>query len=147
MKSIGITGSRFISELYYLQTRSQLWDILSQKDLCVHVGDASGIDWQTRQIAAELGVYQIIYQSEPRTKWALHQRSRRLVDALASTNGILYAFPNRPCPDGISVSRWMGSGTWGTMLYAKSLHVPIQIYPQGGFNLPDWLYNDQLSLI
>ena len=88
-----------------------------------HVGCASGVDAIARQTCDSEKL--TIYRAQSRDPWELQARSRRMVDACES--GTLYAFPNKNCPQGLTLKSWKGSGTWGTVFYAHSKGFKIEL--------------------
>jgi hypothetical protein len=75
-----------------------------------------------------------------------------MVEAIAACGGTLYAWINKPCPDGVKpCKKWMsakGSGTWGTIALAVGLGVPVVVHTlETQIALPDWLDQKQLTLL
>lgn len=150
MMQNGFSGARSLTQEQEKRLREILLKIpvISDSDVW-HVGDAEGVDRLVRQVARDRGVVLRVYESETRQPWALQQRSKRMVDAIAQEMGQLMAYPSKPCPEGLSPQRcesWQGSGTWGTIAYAKrrSLLVHVQILID--VPLPEWLKSHQISL-
>lgn len=115
-----------------------------------HVGDASGADAVVRDMV-ERGK-RTVYETEGKQPWQLAQRSKRMVDECAKLgNAKLIAYPNKPCPEGVKPSKnfkGCGSGTWGTIAYAKHLGLEIELHwLRPGLTEPDWLKQTQLSLL
>jgi len=79
--------------------------------------------------------------------WHFAERSQRMVDAVGA-GGVLYAFPNKPCPPRCTPNQPFsghGSGTWGTIAYAKKKGLEIELHPlSADAQTPNWLR--QLSL-
>jgi hypothetical protein len=110
------------------------------------VGDATGIDAMARSTIEPDQLRE--HNSAGFEVWQLQQRSKRMVDALAADKGTLHAWVNKPCPAGLTVASWQGSGTWGTVRYAVSKGVPVVIHwlIEDG-NLPEWMSQKQLNLL
>jgi hypothetical protein len=146
MHVVGITGTRKLTESEAAKATRELRSLLD-KTTKLHVGDAAGIDALACK-CANAGMKVELHKTEGRKPYQLQQRSKRMVDALAKENGILHAFPNKPCPAGVTVNSWAGSGTWGTVRYAIAKGVPIELHwlieP---CQLPDWMMEKQLTLI
>jgi hypothetical protein len=146
MHVVGITGTRKLTESEAAKAARELRSLLD-KATKLHVGDATGIDALAVR-CANAGTEVELHKTEGRKPYQLQQRSKRMVDALAKENGILHAFPNKPCPGGVTVNSWAGSGTWGTVRYAIAKGVPVELHwlieP---CELPDWMMEKQLTLI
>ncbi len=146
MKVVGVTGTRKLTESQTEKAMTELRELLD-KATKLHVGDATGIDTLARK-CANTAIEVELHETEGRKPYQLQQRSKRMVDALAKENGILHAFSNKPCPGGVTVNSWAGSGTWGTVRYAIAKGVPVELHwlieP---CQLPDWLTEKQLTLI
>jgi hypothetical protein len=146
MHVIGVTGSRQLTESQAARAVKELSALLDKASK-LHVGDASGIDALAYKCASA-GIKVELHETEGRKPYQLQQRSKRMVDALKSDNGTLFAFVNKPCPTGVTVNSWAGSGTWGTVRYAIALGVPVELHwlieP---CELPDWMMEKQLTLI
>lgn len=127
------------------------------------VGDADGLDSFVRRahpyfkdhadvgdIAGDL----TIFHTEGNQPYHFASRSKKMIEALINDpDPWLYAFPNKPCPDGCRPSKnpsGKGSGTWLTIAYAKYHNIPIYLFPLSKFKNPHWLDEDkkhtQLSL-
>jgi hypothetical protein len=78
-----------------------------------------------------------VYRVEGKERWHYQARSKRLVEALRELGGTLYAYPNKPKPAGLTPNNWQGSGTWGTIAYAQSRGVQVQITPLPGLELEE----------
>ncbi len=146
MQVVGVTGTRKLTERQMEQAIKKLRSLLD-KATKLHVGDATGIDALARK-CANAGVEIELHKTEGRKPYQLQQRSKRMVDALAKENGTLHAFTNKPCPLGVTVNSWAGSGTWGTVRYAIAKGVPVELHwlieP---CDLPDWMVEKQLTLV
>jgi hypothetical protein len=146
MHVIGVTGSRQLTESQAARAVKELSALLD-KATKLHVGDATGIDALAYR-CANAAIEVELHETEGRKPYQLQQRSKHMVDALAKENGILHAFPNKPCPAGVTVNSWVGSGTWGTVRYAIAKGVPVELHwlieP---CDLPDWMLEKQLTLI
>ncbi|MBE9039378.1 hypothetical protein IQ235_01025 [Oscillatoriales cyanobacterium LEGE 11467] len=113
-----------------------------------HIGDAEGVDSFMRRAANYYQMAATIHRVDGGEKWQFAQRSKRMVDAIAP-GGILVAFPDKSCPSDCVPSdpfSGHGSGTWGTIAYAKSKLFQIEIYPLRSIDIPDWFFETQLSL-
>jgi hypothetical protein len=146
MSVVGVTGTRKLTESQIRQATRKLSALLD-KATKLHVGDATGIDALARR-CANAAIEVELHETEGRKPYQLQQRSKRMVDAIVKEKGILHAFVNKPCPNGVTVNSWAGSGTWGTVRYAIALGVPVEqhwlIEP---CDLPDWMLEKQLTLI
>ncbi len=147
MSVIGVTGARKLTESQVKQALRELRELLD-KATKLHVGDATGIDALARR-CANTAIEVELHETEGRKPYQLQQRSKHMVDALAKENGImLHAFVNKPCPGGVTVNSWVGSGTWGTVRYAIAKGVPVELHwlieP---CQLPDWMTEKQLTLV
>lgn len=114
-----------------------------------HVGDAPGADAVVRDMV-ERGKRRV-YETEGKKPWQLAQRSKLMVDECAKLgNAKLIAYPNKPCPEGVKPTKnfsGKGSGTWGTIAYAKYLGVEIELHwLEPGLTKPDWMKTEQLTL-
>ena len=107
------------------------------------VGCAPGLDAIARELAPKSFV---LFEAQGTQAYHYQQRSKNMIDALADAGGTLHAFPNKPCPQGLTLDSWKGSGTWGTILYAHSQGCPIQLHPLVSLDSPEWLYQAQLTL-
>jgi hypothetical protein len=138
MKYVGVTGARRLGDRQLEIVRRELLPVLVPGKTYLLVGDATGVDEKVRSLARWVGIpagHTTVYAVEgKRVAWKLQQRSKQLVDGLAFAletgyPAELHAFPNKPCPDGITKDSWKGSGTWGTIVYARSRGVPVIIHP------------------
>jgi hypothetical protein len=146
MHVVGITGTRKLTESEAAKAAREL-RLLLDKATKLHVGDAAGIDALAHRCAST-GIEVELHKTEGRKPYQLQQRSKRMVDALAKENGMLHAFVNKPCPAGLTVTSWAGSGTWGTVRYAIAKGVPVELHWLiDPCKLPDWLTEKQLTLI
>jgi len=69
------------------------------------------------------------------------------VDAIAGAGGTLHAWVNKPCPEELTVNSWKGSGTWGTVRYAHSKGVRVELHwLTDQTHTPEWMSQEQLSL-
>lgn len=116
-----------------------------------HVGDAFGVDLVVADYLLCRGERLEKYHAEGRQPWQLAARSRRMVDGCWERgNAKLIAFPNKPCPDGVKPQktfRGRGSGTWGTIAYAKYLGLEVELVWLTPGLEPDWMKQEQLVLI
>lgn len=116
-----------------------------------HVGDAAGVDTVVRCYLESLRLPVKLYRTEGKQPWQLAQRSKAMVDGCAKLgNAKLIAYPNKPCPVGVKPGKTFsgkGSGTWGTIAYAKHLGLEIELHwLEPGLSEPDWMRQEQLSL-
>ncbi|NBD32804.1 MAG: hypothetical protein GVY17_07540 [Cyanobacteria bacterium] len=115
-----------------------------------HIGDATGADATATTQAQQQGDTVTTYYADKglaRAGYAV--RSMRMIDgAIAQGAKKLLAFPNKPCPAECTPKKPFnghGSGTWGTIAYAKKKGLEVEIYPLSPTaKTPDWL--GQLSL-
>jgi hypothetical protein len=140
MQTLAFTGTRIFTPEQTAQAQSV---ILSLPRCLWLVGCAGGLDALVRQHAPKPYV---LFEAVSRQPWELQARSKRMVDALAAAGGTLHAFPNKPCPQGLTLNRWCGSGTWGTVFYAHSQGCPVELHPLAPIDLPGWLDQEQLSI-
>jgi len=145
MRAIGVTGARKLTPEKTAQAHYELWKVWHQNEgASWHIGDAEGIDKLARKTIDPEQLRE--YNSEGWEVWQLQQRSKRLVDGLAIAKGMLHAWVNKPCPEGLTVTSWQGSGTWGTVCYAISKGVPVVIHwliEEAA--TPEWMSQRQLS--
>jgi hypothetical protein len=113
---IGVTGSRKLTAIQQEKATLELMCLLTP-GMALHAGDAKGLDALARDLAANCRLYR--YDAEGWKPWQLQKRSRAMVDALVVAGGTLHAWPNKACPVRLTVTSWKGSGTWGTVRYAK----------------------------
>jgi hypothetical protein len=113
---IGVTGPRRLAPSQKMQVMEDLMQLLTP-NATLHAGDARGLDALARELAENCRLYR--YNAEGWKPWQLQKRSRAMVDALVVVDGTLHAWPNKACPEGVTVTSWKGSGTWGTVRYAK----------------------------
>lgn len=139
MQTLAFTGPRFLSPDQRNQTTKTLLG-LSREGTWL-VGCAAGLDALVRELAPN----SVLFQAPNRKPWELQRRSKQMIDALAARSGILHAFPNKPCPKGLTLDSWCGSGTWGTILYAHRKGCWVELHPLIEMELPDWLEQEQLS--
>lgn len=144
--NIAFTGARKIAE------RTFIWHSLldvPDRGCRWHVGDAAGVDAVVREFAAAMSVQLTVHRVEVRQRWGFAERSQRMIDVL-SVGDRLIAFPNKPCPDGCNPQHPFsghGSGTWGTIAYARKKGIQIEILWLGAEHpLPQWLAVKQLEL-
>lgn len=148
MVVIAVTGPRKLSATEQAWAREQLTQLLADATR-LHVGDAAGLDALAAEVAAVLEVPTTMHHSQGRQGWQLAKRSRAMVDALAKDGGTLVSWPNKPCPEGLTVASWKGSGTWGTTRYAVSKGLTVELKPLVGVVPPGWLAlpAEQLALL
>jgi hypothetical protein len=141
MEVIGVTGARKLTALEMEQARYELWE-LDRKTTHWHIGDADGLDALARQ-TAQNGT-QTDHNTEGNQRWQLAARSTAMIKAIASANGTLHAWANKPAPVGLKPCKsWknaQGSGTWGTVALAVGLGVKVELHWLGQERVkPDWL--------
>lgn len=151
-KVIGVTGPRghALEAGEVVAVLADLAAVMAGADL-LHVGCASGVDALACQAAVKAGADVVMWRAEdegPRMPHAakLQARSKRMVRALAAAGGVLVAYPNKPCPGGVTVASWQGSGTWGTVRYAVALGCEVVVVPLAAMELPEWLTQKQGAL-
>jgi hypothetical protein len=148
MKTIAVTGPRKLTNYQASYVSAELWPLLQNSALLV--GCAAGVDELARELgdmAASCTIFEAAGESPKMPAAAkLQARSKRMVRALAAAGGVLVAFPNKPCPDGVTVASWQGSGTWGTVRYAVALGCEVELHPLVKMQLPDWLAQKQGAL-
>ena len=145
---IGVTGPRRLTRTQE-QVLKKLLPRLLGRATELHVGDATGVDALVLELGEKAGVGLHQYFAGGDQPWMLQARSKRMVDNLADRGGILYAFPNKPCPVGLHPQKctsWLGSGTWGTVCYAASKGVRVELHPLTEDAKADWMEVKQLSL-
>lgn len=146
---IGISGARSITSMQKAQLLQCLENIPRSESIVWHVGDANGVDQAARNWARQNDLNVTIHHAISREPWALQQRSKQLVDALALELGELYAFPAKECPIELTPQRcqsWKGAGTWGTVAYAISRSVRVHVMPLADVALPVWCLQYQPQL-
>lgn len=158
---IAFTGSRQLT----LEQERKIY-----RDLCYfitihnahwHVGDAPGLDNFITRAADYFNKPLTVYEVKGTEKWHFAERSQRMVDSISNLpSPWLYAFPNKLCPENCnpkSPFSGHGSGTWGTIAYAKKKGIQIYFFPlfktkYGDRSwLPSWMKSEpeelqQLSL-
>lgn len=153
---IAFTGPRQLTKAEKKKIYQYLLSEISHQQGNWHVGDAPGLDNFIKRAANYFNKNLTLYEVEGTQKWHFAERSQRMINAIAP-NGTLYAFPNKHCPEKCSPKNPFnghGSGTWGTIAYAKKKQLKIQIFPL--FTLekyldtswyPDWIKEpEQLKL-
>jgi hypothetical protein len=149
MTVIGITGARALTIDQAVKVNRSLTDLMRDGTVTYcHVGDAAGVDEIGRYVANTCLVRATCHHAEGRKPWQLQTRSKGMVNDLVKANGTLHAWINKPCPAGVTVNSWAGSGTWGTIRYAIALNVPVELHWLiEACELPDWMVEKQLSLV
>jgi len=115
-----------------------------------HIGDAKGVDSIATEQAQEQGDRVTTYYADKGLgKGGFAKRSMEMIDgAIAQGAKKLLAFPNKPCPDDCTPKKPFnghGSGTWGTIAYAKKKGLEVELHPLSPTaQTPDWMR--QLSL-
>lgn len=154
MKKIAIiTGTREIAAEDEMYVAAVVREII-RRDFQIYVGDAKGVDAQTVQTILDMAFstrpdarYKIFHPIESlgRSAQGLAERSSRMVrEAVRESAGgevICLAFPNKPCPTGITPARsWRTgeppSGTWSTLALAIGLNIETWVFPIGEFHTP-----------
>ena len=147
---VGVTGPRQLSWAEVRRVERELLELLPGAEY-LHVGDARGVDAEARRAAETLGLQLCVHHTENHNvvpiAARLQERSKRLVEALRDAGGILHGWPNKPCPPGLTRNRWQGSGTWGTLYYAHTCGVLIELHPLGELQLPHWCQVQQTALL
>jgi hypothetical protein len=146
---IAFTGPRHLTKEQEKEIYKTFAHFITNHDANWHVGDALGLDNFVRRAAGYYQKHLTVYEVQGTERWHFAERSMRMVDALAKpTEGWLYAFPNKPCPDVCFPSRnpnGGGSGTWLTIAYAKYRGLQISLFPQFKTEsgdeswLPEWI--------
>ena len=141
--NIAFTGPRKVTLEQAQMVLGKLSELNAQS---YHVGCASGVD----QMVREYFYSATIYFAEGGQPWQLAARSKRMVNSCYKLGSAkLIAFPNKPCPNGVkrcSSFSGKGSGTWGTIAYAKHLGMDVELIFLGEFEKPDWMSQRQLTL-
>jgi len=145
MTTVGVTGVRNLTRADEYKLRPEMREMLKTASN-LHVGDADGVDAIAHELGLKLGLNCTLHHTDGRQPWQLQKRSKQMVDALAKLGGTLHAYPNKNCPDGVTPVSWKGSGTWGTMCYAQSKGVKVELHPLVEVKSPDWLTTEQLAL-
>jgi hypothetical protein len=134
---IGVTGPRRLNPAEQKQVIEELMQLLTPSTT-LHAGDATGLDALARELVVNCTLCR--YDAEGWKPWQLQKRSRAMVDALVVAGGMLHAWPNKPCPMGLTVDSWKGSGTWGTVRYAITQGIDVTLHPLTPEAIaPDWL--------
>lgn len=152
MKHIGITGPRWLT-LNQAQNLAPQLEALMAGRYC-HIGDAPGVDEVAQHVAQQHAQYFEIYRKRTDLPWRVRgaERATRMMKALAAVGGTLHAWPNKPAPYRLKPAcNWPkyveGSGTWGTVALAVGLGVPVRLHPLIMIKVPDWMAQDQLTLL
>ena len=146
---VGFSGVRKLGRVQTATVKQSLNAYFQAKQWVM--GDARGVDSLVLAVAEiEKIEYKQFCVEHNRGPWSFSDRSIRMVDYLESVNGILVAFPNKPCPS-CCVPRIYpsggGSGTWLTIAAARHRGLEIEIHPIAkGIDLPQWLTHTQLRL-
>ena len=152
MKTYAFTGPRKTNSddtlivqktLRSLQPDGQLWLF----------GDAPGVDNIVACYTALHRVQKMLFQvpNNPK-KQDFAIRSMKMIDFLKTQKGTLIGFLNKNCPEQCTLARPFsghGSGTWGTIAYARSLGIDVQLHLLSGIDyldLPEWFHYKQLEL-
>lgn len=138
---ICVTGPRKVT----IQQQRCLTEIIESQfqspDVILNVGDANGVDYIIYMIALakDIETNKFFVQNKS-NKSSYAKRSMRMVDA--TLGGSLIAFPNKVCPAKVTPANpfcGSGSGTWGTIAYAKHKELKIEVHPLVNISLPSWL--------
>ncbi|NEP02047.1 MAG: hypothetical protein F6K58_25995 [Symploca sp. SIO2E9] len=122
-----------------------------------HVGDAQGLDSFIVRAAEYWNKNLTVHQIQTQKKWGFAERSQRMIRSATKLGEVtLFAFPNKLCPESCtpkSAFSGYGSGTWGTIAYAWSQGVNLEIHPLFSLKeyadtswMPDWMVQKQLKL-
>lgn len=142
---IGVTGPRKLTFIQREKAVIELMQLLAS-GTTLHAGDATGLDALARELAGNCRLCG--YDAEGWKPWQLQKRSRAMVDALVVAGGTLHAWPNKPCPVGLTVESWKGSGTWGTVRYAISRGISVTLHPLTPEAIaPEWLESKTQQLV
>ncbi|MDX2241395.1 MAG: hypothetical protein NW224_11985 [Leptolyngbyaceae cyanobacterium bins.302] len=133
MQTLAFTGARKLTSEQVNHAHSI---ILSLPRCLWLVGCAPGLDAIARELAPKPFV---LFEAQGTHVYHYQKRSKNMIDALAAAGGTLHAFPNKPCPQGLTLDSWKGSGTWGTIFYAHSLGCPVELHLLAEVDLPSWL--------
>jgi hypothetical protein len=142
---IAFTGPRYLTREQEKEIYKHFVHSISNLEASWHVGDASGLDNFVCRAASYYKKQLTIYEVEGTEIWHFAERSKRMIDAIASSeNPRLYAFPNKLCPEECKQSlnpKGGGSGTWLTIAYAKYRGLQIYLFPQFKTRIDDssWL--------
>ncbi|NJP11927.1 MAG: hypothetical protein HC866_22680 [Leptolyngbyaceae cyanobacterium RU_5_1] len=140
MQTFAFTGPRKLTPKQEAEARHVLWSLSSPAVWLF--GDAEGLD----ALARDLAPIGVLFEAKSKRVWELQARSKRMVEAIAYAGGTLHAFPNKPCPTGLTLQSWQGSGTWGTIVYAHSKGVPVELHWLCFPEQVPWLEQKQLAL-
>lgn len=138
---ICVTGPRKVT-IYQQKSLTQIVEEhFKSPDVVLNVGDAHGVDYIVYNIALakDIKTNKFIVQDKT-SKFSYAKRSMRMVDA--TLGGTLLAFPNKECPPKVTPANAFcgsGSGTWGTIAYAKHKGLAIKVHPLVQISLPSWL--------
>jgi hypothetical protein len=137
-----VTGPRIVT----IKQQAIIIQIITKEfnppeNVVVNVGDATGVDDLIHNFAKTKGLTNKLFVVLNRyNKFSYAKRSMRMVDA--TLGGTLLAFPNKKCPEKVKPNNAFcgsGSGTWGTIAYAKLKNLDIKIFPLAKISLPSWL--------
>lgn len=136
---VGFSGSRSVVPLVLSEVLSGV-----ASGSVVFVGCARGVDGAVRSALSgrcAVRVFRASAFGSGRAAFAL--RSAAFVRALAAEGGVLFSFPGRACPVGLSVSAdsracfcGLGSGSWATLSFAAGLGVPCCVWLPAGLSVP-----------
>jgi hypothetical protein len=140
---IAVTGPRYLTKEQLTQAERELRQLLTPQ-ICLQVGDATGLDALARKLA---GGEVTLHEKNQTLPWPAQgaERSTRMVKDLAVKGGTLHAWPNKPAPRGLKPSKtWPtgaeGSGTWGTIALAVGLGLKVELHPLADLGeQPKWL--------
>jgi len=147
MKTYAVTGARGTTSKQNETIRNA---VKAHTGANWHIGDANGADARATEQAQSQGDKVTTYYADKGLKRAgFAVRSQKMIDgAIAQGATKLLAFPNKPCPTDCTPKKPFnghGSGTWGTIAYAKKKGLEIELHPlSADAQKPDWL--KQLSL-
>jgi len=142
MKTYAVTGARATTPQQNQTVRKV---IKAHTGGSWHLGDAKGVDSIVAKQAQEQGNTVTSYYTDKKLgKGGFAKRSMEMIDgAIACGAKTLLAFPNKPCPIDCTPKKPFnghGSGTWGTIAYAKKKGLEIELHPlTADAQTPNWL--------
>ena len=143
--AFAFSGPRRLSEIETDTVYNYLDSFSPRPGSPIFVGDADGVDRIIR-LHYECQVFEVEGGNKPSD---FAKRTIAMLRTLRQEkNPCLIAFPNKPCPVGCVPGKFSGkgSGTWLAIATAKFLCIEIEIIKLGDFDLPNWIFEKQLSL-